>query len=53
MAILDQSIGRLLTHLERVYQKLRVESRVAAAALAWEALHTSLDSRHARVQREN
>ncbi len=40
-------------HLERVYQKLRVESRVAAAALAWEALHTSPDSRHARMQREN
>ncbi len=40
-------------HLERVYQKLRVESRVAAAALAWEALHKAPDSRHARMQREN
>lgn len=40
-------------HLERVYQKLRVESRVAAAALAWQALHVSRDFPHARANAAN
>lgn len=39
-------------HLERVYQKLRVESRVAAAALAWEALRTTQDFPHSGIQHE-
>jgi DNA-binding CsgD family transcriptional regulator len=40
-------------HLERVYQKLRVESRVAAAALAWEALHVSQDFPRGQVLAEH
>jgi DNA-binding CsgD family transcriptional regulator len=39
-------------HLERVYQKLKVESRVSAAALAWEALKTPQDFPPLRVQNE-